>query len=176
MSTTFRPAPQSGSYAMECSACGTQSVQQFSSKVRVEALLMSLVATRSASAKTCPTCGGVAGGMFAAPAQIAGHVEVNLSMSHAMDVADVLGISAKDLSTGSMGAEDFTGRVLLALALSPEDAGVPAHSIPSGPWAPSGADRIMDCGRPEGYMQEVLSELLQVGEAAKAAGVAVCWE
>lgn len=64
---------------------------------------------------------------------------------------------------GSLNAKDFLGRVLLALAVAPEDEGVPAHErdglpelgIPAG----LGGLHIINFGRPAGYLQQRLRDL-----------------
>ena len=70
--------------------------------------------------------------------------------------------------------------MLTALAISPEDAGVPAHRLVPGestifgPVAEFGATFI-DCGRREGYLQERLVQLEEVATAALRAGKKVSW-
>lgn len=68
-----------------------------------------------------------------------------------------------------MDAEDFLGRVLLASALTPVDEGVPAHAVP-GTNA-----RIIDCGRPAGYLQDRLDALHEIATYAVAHKLPVTW-
>ncbi|MFD9047753.1 hypothetical protein, partial [Streptomyces zaomyceticus] len=78
---------------------------------------------------------------------------VNMANANAARVLDVLGF---DELCGEVGARDFLGRVLMALALEPEDAGRPS----------SVEGRVVDCGRPVGYVQARLEELRVLGEEA----------
>ena len=90
-------------------------------------------------------------------------LSVNMSNSNAAHVCDALGIDLAEWGwCGSLGAEDFLGRVLMALAVLPVDAGVPAHEVP-GPGA-----RVVECGRSEGYAQERLGQLRELADWAVA--------
>jgi hypothetical protein len=79
---------------------------------------------------------------------------VNMSSSSAATVASTLGI---DLDAegwcGDMPAQDFLGRVLVALALSPLDEGMPCYEVPG-----TGA-RMIQGARRSGYLQERLAQL-----------------
>jgi hypothetical protein len=90
-------------------------------------------------------------------------LSINMSNSNAARVASTLGI---DLDAegwcGSMDAKDFLGRVLVALALEPADAGMPSHEVPTG------GVRWVECGRPAGYAQERLAQLHALAEWAVA--------
>ncbi|MFB6885812.1 hypothetical protein ACFCY8_33830 [Streptomyces noursei] len=92
--------------------------------------------------------------------------EVNLANTNARRVLDVLGLADEfgDL-TGSAAAEDFLGHCLVALALEPADAGVPA--VQDG--------RFIDCGRPAGYLQDRLTELHDLALWCAARGRSVSW-
>jgi hypothetical protein len=179
MSTTFSPAPLS-CYVMECAGCGTQSVQQFSTAEQVHRLCNSLVVSRGRDAVACPVCGGHADGMFCAAARVPGHAEVNLAFGNAAMIGDLLGLS--DLSGGSMSAQDFLGRVLLALALSPADEGMPLHAAVAAevealpvPLPDTGVEVFIGA-RPEGYVQDTLEELRSMAQVAADAGVGVVWQ
>ncbi|MFI8932373.1 hypothetical protein ACIG3E_32500 [Streptomyces sp. NPDC053474] len=91
---------------------------------------------------------------------------VNLANTNARRVLDVLGLADEhgDLAGGAA-AEDFLGRCLVALALEPADAGVPA--VQEG--------RVIDCGRPAGYLQDRLAELHDLAAWCAAQGRAVSW-
>lgn len=60
------------------------------------------------------------------------------------------------------------GRVELALALAPADAGLPARAL-------NQAGTVIDCGRTTGYLQDRLHELRTVTEYAQRQGRDVCW-
>lgn len=83
------------------------------------------------------------------------HLQINMSNTNAFRVCEALGIDlAADGWVGDMPAEAFLGRVLLALALQPDDAGVPSTESqePGGP-------RVIEGGRRAGYIQERLQQL-----------------
>lgn len=87
---------------------------------------------------------------------------INMNNANAARVLDTLGYA--ELSD-SEDAELFLGRVLLALAVDPEDAGRPA--VTDG--------RFIDCGRPQGYTGARLQELCELAEYARARGLRVTW-
>ena len=95
-------------------------------------------------------------------------LEINMSNSNAFRVCGTLGIDLEAEGwCGSLPADDFLGRVLLALAIEPVDAGVPAHELPGiGP-------RWIECGRPEGYAQERLGQLRELADWAIAHGAEI---
>ncbi|WP_082921137.1 MULTISPECIES: hypothetical protein [unclassified Rhodococcus (in: high G+C Gram-positive bacteria)] len=92
--------------------------------------------------------------------------DLNVSNANAATLLDVLGFSGE--CSGACSAEDFLGRVLTAEALSPQDAGVPAHQVGASP-------RVIDCGRRAGYIQERLEELRVIAEWARAHDRRVQW-
>ncbi|NUK55483.1 hypothetical protein HRW14_35640 [Streptomyces lunaelactis] len=94
-------------------------------------------------------------------AQLTGE-PVNMANSNAARVLDSLGYAEP---YGDEDARLFLGRVLLALALDPEDAGRPA--VTDG--------RFIDCGRSQGYAQSRLNELRELAEYAQARGLRVTW-
>ncbi|MEV6655021.1 hypothetical protein [Streptomyces sp. NPDC051219] len=91
-------------------------------------------------------------------AELAGE-PVNMANSNAARVLGTLGYAEL---YGDKDAQLFLGRVLLALALDPEDAGRPA--VTDG--------RFTDCGRSRGYTGARLYEL---AEYARARGLRVTW-
>lgn len=98
------------------------------------------------------------------PLPAAEELEVNMSNSNAARVCASLGIDLEAEGwCGGMPAEDFLGRVLLALAIEPEDAGVPV-TVDSAP----GRGTFVDCGRAEGYLQERLGQLRELADWAVA--------
>lgn len=96
-------------------------------------------------------------------------LDVNLSNSNAAMVAATLGISMDPDWSGEMEARDFQGRVLMALAISPADEGMPAYDVPG-----SGA-RMIEAGRRPGYLQERLGQLHQLAQWAVDHGALVWW-
>lgn len=97
------------------------------------------------------------------------HESVDFSNTNASLVLDTLGLDPCDLS-GALPADDFLGRVLMALAVSPEDEGTPSYDDSS----PGGMTWI-ECGRRKGYLQERLAELHELAEHAKTEGAEVSW-
>lgn len=112
--------------------------------------------------------------------------EVNISDVNGCHVLGLLGYECGDLS-GSDTAEGFLGRVLVALAVNPFDAGVPATTtvggrivdghgavaLATGP-APTGAT-VVDCGRRPGYSGDVLERLRGVADWAAERGRPIRW-
>lgn len=96
-------------------------------------------------------------------------LSVNMSNSNAFRVCQTLGIDLEEEGwCGSLPAEDFLGRVLLALAIEPVDAGRPA-TVDAEP----GRATFIDCGRPEGYAQERLGQLRELADWAVANGALI---
>jgi hypothetical protein len=85
--------------------------------------------------------------------------------------ADPLAVPEVEL-VGEADAGDFLGRVLIALAVNPADAGTATISS-GGPG--TGTALMVDCGRRAGYSEDRLGELRTVAEAARAAGRTVAW-
>ena len=96
--------------------------------------------------------------------------EVNISNSSAVEILDMLGYkvgeSFEDRCCGSLTVEDFLGRVLIASALLPEDAGIPTHSM---------SHNFVECGRPEGYLNQRCADLQELGEKAQESGSIIYW-
>jgi hypothetical protein len=89
---------------------------------------------------------------------------VNMSNSNAFRVCGTLGIDLEfEGWCGSLPAADFLGRVLLALAIEPVDAGVPS-TVDAAP----GRATFVDCGRAPGYTQERLGQLRTLADWAVA--------
>lgn len=95
--------------------------------------------------------------------------EVNVSNYNAKDILDLLGYRVEeDFSercAGSLTAEDFLGRLLVAEAINPSDEGIPATT----------EGIVTHCGRPVGYMEARISELRSVVEYAKEKNVGIYW-
>lgn len=101
--------------------------------------------------------------------------EVNVSNITAVELLDNLGILVgEDFSErclGSISAADLKGRVLMALALLPEDEGMPAYETTNTMFGL----KIWAAPRPAGHTQKVLHRLLDVAEFALAQGRDVDW-
>ncbi|GAA2107921.1 hypothetical protein [Streptomyces synnematoformans] len=92
-----------------------------------------------------------------------GHGEpVNMANANAAVVLDVLGLTE---SCGDEDPEQFLGRVLVAVAITPDDEGRPAET----------RGRFTDCGRPVGYLQRRLADLRGLAEHALRSGLRVTW-
>lgn len=105
--------------------------------------------------------------------------EVNVSNANARLVLEALGLPFED-GSGGLDAEDFLGRVLMALAVAPADAGVPQHRLVPGESTIFGTvtehgATFIDCGRREGYLQERLVQLEEVARHAIGKGREVSW-
>jgi hypothetical protein len=84
--------------------------------------------------------------------------EINVSNANAMVILEALGygiLTEYDELFGAASAEEFRGRVLTALAVAPEDEGVPFHQV---------ADNVFECGRRPGYLQGRLAELHELAD------------
>lgn len=92
------------------------------------------------------------------------NLDVNISNINARRLLGTLGFDTEELAGTSEGA-DFAGRVLLALALEPEDEGVPAVE----------EQGFVDCGRAPGYLQARLGELQILGEYAFSNSLQIHW-
>lgn len=73
-------------------------------------------------------------------------------------------------SEGSVSAQDFLGRVLMAQGVAPSDPGIPWHDDSR----PGGA-RVIQCGRCPEYVDEKLIELEAIAQWAIAHGRNVQW-
>ena len=93
---------------------------------------------------------------------------VQLSNNNASYLLEALGITNQELY-GQLPADDMLGRILLAIAVAPEDPGIPAHNLPS-----SGAV-LINCGRPEKYLQNKLTQLRDLVDFAKIHNSNISW-
>ncbi|MFJ2217939.1 hypothetical protein ACIQVO_35985 [Streptomyces sp. NPDC101062] len=98
--------------------------------------------------------------------------QVNLANANARRVLETLGLTDYDTPgdhddtlTGQRTAEDFIGHVLIALALTPFDTGIPA--VQDG--------NCIDLGRPAGYLQDRLADLHNLASWCAAHDRAVSW-
>lgn len=74
---------------------------------------------------------------------------------------------AEDPLVGSLAADPMLGRVELALAVAPDDAGTPLTEYRDG--------AVIDCGRPAGWLQDRLAVLREIALYARARQRDVVW-
>lgn len=95
--------------------------------------------------------------------------EVNVSNRNAEEILDILGYQVgetfSERCAGTVTADDFIGRVMVASGLMLSDPGVPVTQ----------QGQIVSCGRSEGYLNERFEELLTVAEYAVANGFDITW-
>jgi len=107
--------------------------------------------------------------------------ELTVSNSNGFYLLELLGLTPSyvgDLPSpfeygemsGSCSADDFLGRILIAQGLNGPDVGVPLHQLPNRGGAP-----VYDCGRREGYADEMLRWLADLARWARAAARPVVW-
>lgn len=100
--------------------------------------------------------------------------DLNVSNTNAMHLLELLGLPSEQDEWGSLSgatsAEDFLGRVLLAQAVSPADAGVAATSEVG-----EGGATLIDMGRPAGYSEDRLTSLRELADFAVDRGRTVQW-
>lgn len=166
MSTTFSPVETdlgNGAWAFTCS-CGNSAPETFPSYADASMRLEMFKAAPYLRPGCNVDC--LFYGPTISPVMPEGFLEVNVSMVNAVDVFDALGIEGEARTEGGlMSAEEFEGRVLMALAVAPVSAERP--TITEG--------RLVDCGRPEGYLQGVLERLRAVAQWAREREVDVSW-
>ena len=93
---------------------------------------------------------------------------VNVNVSNAVRLLGVLGYPAEDALGGEVSAGEFLGRVLLALAVEPDDAGMPGCEAPDH-------GRFIECGRLPGYLQDRLRDLHELAEWCQERSSTVTW-
>lgn len=101
--------------------------------------------------------------------------KVNMSNDNSVSVLSALGLMAdtdtfEDVCCGSVQADDFLGRILMALAVAPESA-----ERPTIVTANENSATLIECGRPAGYVQDRLQGLLRVAEFCRRNGRDVVW-
>ena len=168
MSVTFAPEFVDSEHTIRCWCGQSQSTLTFPTRqAAYEAL------TNGAHGLTCPDEYCAAEYRPGYPTPVNETPEVNMSNVNADMLLEALGIGIgedfSDYCCGSMDARDFLGRVLLAQALTPLDAGIPAHALP-GTNA-----RVINCGRPAGYTQDRLDALHKIGMYAFQHNLKVVW-
>jgi hypothetical protein len=165
MTVSFYPAIQDTISCITC-ACGDArgTTMYVSEREAYDALYVSGVGV----APVCgdDLCGSMKGYNIASLEETP---EVNVSNVNAIAIFDILGISVgesfSERCSGVMNAEAFLGRVLMADAVQPVDAGVPV--IAEG--------NMVHFGREEGYLNNAVASLREVAEYAQAHNLEVCW-
>jgi hypothetical protein len=102
------------------------------------------------------------------PAVNIGHFRVH----HVMDALGLLVETDEGMVVdwaGEVSAHDLLGRIAISEALSPVDEGLPVTEVPGG-----GA-RLIDGGRPAGYLQTKMTELRILAEWCVQRGSTVTW-
>lgn len=89
---------------------------------------------------------------------------VNMANTNASMVLDLLGHDTNELY-GSESGEEFLGRVLIALGLTPEDEGRP--TVVDG--------NLTECGTPPGYKHSRLNQLHELAVHAVNAKTTITW-
>lgn len=185
MSVSFYPEVVSGKSVVVC-GCSAWKSQEFTTHGEAYAAMLEGVVVSQCSDEYCLAYGD----LFIVSAQES--PEVNVSNVNAEEVLNNLGIMVgEDFSercAGSMAAEDFKGRILVALALLPVDEGMPAYQLTEASEAGTAGSALAAWGlraekgpeffmgaRPAGYAQEVLTRLLEVAEFAEAGSRKVVW-
>jgi hypothetical protein len=116
------------------------------------------IASHSASCAECRAYGG------AIRQDVRVVDDVNLSNTNARLLLEALGFTDDELY-GELNGELFLGRILLAEAVSPVDAGRP--TVRTG--------NFVECGRDEGYLQHRLAQLRTLAEWAHLHGATITW-
>jgi hypothetical protein len=98
--------------------------------------------------------------------------QVNVSNDNAKHLLALLGSTVEygGEMCGGMSGEDFLGRVLMAIAVAPSDAGVPSYENRS-----EGGMTMVMCGRRAGYTEGRLEELRELAEFSVATGRPIQW-
>ena len=97
---------------------------------------------------------------------------VNMSNTNAAHLLGLLGLIDEDgpFMSGFVSTEDMRGRILLARALAPSDAGVPATVVKN-----DNGPTIYDGGRPEGYAEKRLAQLDDIVDFALQHQADISW-
>jgi hypothetical protein len=143
-------------WSIRCACSNTTSLTEFGDRESAVAALNTIICEDEFCAAYPPL-------VIAVHAEVAPYL--NVSNRNAGDLLTLLGYGQNEDLCGSTSAADLLGRVLIAVAVEPADAGRP--STTSG--------NLIDCGRPAAYFEDRLAELRTVCEWAEARGVGVAW-
>lgn len=123
---------------------------------------------------TCTEC-DIYGVYVTAQMDIGDEFDVNMSNRNAVMVMDVLGLDA-DPETGlcgSMKADEFFAHAVAAVAV--EQAVGDRAARPSLTTKHEGGPTVIDCGLPEDYVVNRLSQLVTLAEEAQRLGRDITW-
>lgn len=172
MSITFAPAPGTVTGWKVGCLCPTVVAPVFGDRNDAVAFLAAWQAAPVAL-EGCDDESCLAYGLYVDAVEADPRPEVNVSNVNGGALLRALGLYADDASfedvcCGAVSGQDFLGRVLVALAVAPADAGMPAH-------ASATHSNFIDCGRSEGYLQDRLETLREIAEFAVSRSTEVTW-
>jgi len=171
MSVTFsstRPSKCIG-HAVSCYAYGSERNWRGTTLATIEEAMLAHSVEHAGNAD----CDGIIGGQNVERVYDTDNdPSVNMSNNNAAHILGLLGLIDENgpFMSGSLGTEEMRGRILLARALAPNDAGVPSSTIKieNGPT-------IIDGGRPEGYSDKRLLQLDEIVDFASKHQTDVSW-
>lgn len=158
MSVTFSIEQERTSWVHQCGCGKTTSAETFASYVDGIAALATAVACED------EFCAIYKPFVIGEPTE-ADALEINVSNVNARLLLGSLGYAVDDDLYGEAAGSDLLGRVLLAQALTPADAGVP----------PVRQGNVTDCGRHEGYLDERFAQLRALAQWAADNAATVRW-
>ncbi len=170
MSVTFAPEYVDGQRVISCSCGDAVSEVVYSSQALAYGALTSLTEGQK------PKCGDdFCASYYPTIRELSEAPFVNVSNENAKELLSMLGLMETEVFSencvGSVSAEDMLGRILLAEALVPTDAGVPLHTVASG----EGTATLINCGRAPGYFQDKLALLKHVVAYAAERKLSMSW-
>lgn len=165
MSVTFTiESIPTGAFQFECHA-GHEAIRIPLQAASYETAVVEL-AEHKAQCETCGTYGACVQGVN----DIDDELDVNVSQANAVVLLNALGLPVEDLS-GSAAAQDFLGRVILALADVGDDTGIAATVTRSNPQGMT----FIDCGVRPGYKADVFGRLFELATEAVRLGRDIGW-
>ena len=158
MTVTFRPVEaQPTAWEIQCACGSTVGATVYADRDAAVVDLHTVVCPDDFCASHHPYIHGVSGDN--APS-------LNVGNANARALLGLLGLDGEDYDLcGSADATDLLGRVLIAVAVEPADAGRPSTTT----------GIMTDCGRPEGYFEDRLAELRTICGWAAERGIDVVW-
>lgn len=140
--------------------CGHEAIRIPLQAASYETAVVEL-AEHKAQCETCGTYGACVQGVN----DIDDELDVNVSQANAVVLLNALGLPVEDLS-GSAAAQDFLGRVILALADVGDDTGIAATVTRSNPQGMT----FIDCGVRPGYKADVFGQAVRAGDRSGPPG------
>lgn len=155
MSVTFATDYTPSAYAVTCS-CGAATTEQFESVEDVQFVITS---------GNAPVCGDeFCAAYFPSIKPITDAPELNVSNANAEAILSVLGFEEIQYE-GTISGDDLMGRILIAQAINPTDAGIPATRD----------GNFISCGRNEGYIDQRLEQLAEIAAFATKHNLSIYW-